>query len=638
MNLRLKLFTPLLLLIFSYSSVAQDNSVIVEDNFSNNSYQWWVGRSKTGGCEITRGEYIIKYYGDKSWSSNIHATLNPNRDFVIESRISRLSGTDKNGYGLTWGKGAKGYFNFIITPEGKFYVRKVEYGEKGKYLIRWKKTNHISQSSITNKLRVQKSGNEILFFINDKYVAKIPHQPFFGNQVGFMVYQKQQIAVDNFIVYGNTDSPVTTTTVVHAISPNLEIRQVAINDKQDIENLKSTFGNGNSIIEPGESVEVTAFVQNFGLGTAKNVIAKIDLDVDDRNISFPDGYKTFELGDIASGDYKKLTFFFFTSRRYASKDLPFKVILSEKSGTYKKEQSLGLKMNERTKNIVDVNISKLELKENADMKQIVEIIELADVDKDIPVTNLNGEKTLAVVIGIEDYKYAPKVDNAKRDAQVFYKYALNVFGIPKENIYYLTNREATLGEFNKIFSKDGWLARRAVENESNIMVFYAGHGAPDVKSKSAYLIPYDIDPNYAKTGFSLNHMYSALSGIKAKSVMVFLDACFSGVSRSNEMLIAGTRSVIIKPESSAFSGKNVAVLAASSNDEYSSAYPEKYHGLFTYYLLKALKENAYNLPSMTVNELYEKVHSDVVKRAGYLDKQQTPSLQGNNKERLLIMQ
>ena len=636
MDLRFKIFIPVLLLIISNIVTAQENTVIVEDNFSNNSYQWWIGKGQSGSCDIARGEYLIKYYGNKSWSTNINATLNPSNDFVIESRISRLGGAETNGYGLVWGKGKRGYYNFIITPKGKFYVRKIESGKKGKYLIRWKKTKHISQTSITNKLRVQKSDSEILFFINDKFVAKIPHQPFFGNQLGFMLYQKQQIAVDNLIVYGNSDSHVVNP-VVQAVLPNLEIRQLAINDKQDIENMSSAYGNGNSIIEPGESVEVTAFVQNFGLGTAKNVIAKVNLDVEDRNISFPDEYKTFELGDIASGDYKKLKFFFFTSRRYALKDLPFKISLQEKAGSYKKEQDLGLKMNERTKNIVDVNISKLDLKENADMKQISEIVELADVDKNIPVTNIDGEKTLAVVIGIEDYKYAPVVDNAKRDAQVFYKYASNVFGIPKENIYFLTNREATLGEFNKIFSKDGWLARRAVENESNIMVFYAGHGAPDVKSKSAYLIPYDIDPNYAKTGFSLNRLYGSLSGIKAKSVMVFLDACFSGKSRSNEMLVAGTRSVIIKPENSAFSGKNMAVLAASENDEYSSAYPGKYHGLFTYYLLKTLKENAYNLPNLTINELYEKVRADVVKRAGYLDKQQTPSLQGNNKNRLLIM-
>ncbi len=627
------------LILIAFHGIAQESAVLVEDNFSDNRYKWWVGKTQNGSGEILRGEYIIKYIGEKSWASNIHTGLNPRYDFVIESRISRISGTAKNGYGLTFGKGKNGYYNFIITPEGRFYVRRIVRGKKGEYLIRWKKTGAISQSSITNKLRVQKTGNEILFYINDRYVGKIPYQSFFGDQVGFMLYQRQQIAVDYLVVYGNGTQTIPKQEeekVVVAVQPKLEIRQIAINDKEDIGNLSSAYGNGNSIIEPGESVEVTAFVQNFGLVTAKNVVAKIELATDDRNISFPDEYKTFNLGDIPSGDYKKLTFFFFTSRRYASKDLPFKVKLT--AGTYKTEQALGLKMNERTKNIVDVNISKLNLKETADMKEIQEIVVLSDVDKDIPKTNFNGENTLAVIIGIENYKYAPLVDNAKRDAQVFYKYAVNVFGIPEDNIYFLTNREATLGEFNKIFSKDGWLARRSEQGKTNIVVYYAGHGAPDTKTKSAFMIPYDIDPNYAKTGFSLNRLYGSLAGLQAKSVTVFIDACFSGISRSNKALIAGARGVIIKPESSAFSAKNMVVLAAASNDEYSVSYPEKYHGLFTYYLLKELKNKAYDLPNISVRNFFEDIKTQVVKRAGYLDHIQTPTLQGNDKDRLVIMQ
>ncbi len=633
-----KIFFFILLIISSIHIIAQESAVLVEDNFSDNRYKWWVGKTQNGSGEILRGEYIIKYTGQKSWASNIHTGLNPRYDFVIESRISRISGTANNGYGLIFGKGKNGYFNFIITPQGRFYVRRVERGKKGQYLIRWKKTSAISQTSITNKLRVQKTGNEILFYINERYVGKIPYQSFFGDQVGFMLYQRQQIAVDYLVVYGNgTQSiPQEEEKVVAAVQPKLEIRQIAINDKEDIGNMSSAYGNGNSIIEPGESVEVTAFVQNFGLTTAKNVVAKIELGTDDRNISFPDEYKTFKLGDIPSGDYKKLTFFFFTSRRYTSKDLPFKVKLT--AGGYKTEQALGLKMNECTKNIVDVNISKLDLKETAEMKEITEIIVKADVDKDIPKTNFNGENTLAVIIGIENYKYAPLVDNAKRDAQVFYKYAVNVFGIPEDNIYFLTNREATLGEFNKIFSKDGWLARRSEQGKTNVIVYYAGHGAPDTKTKSAYMIPYDIDPNYAKTGFSLNKLYGSLGGLQAKSVTVFIDACFSGISRSNKMLIAGARGVIIKAESSAFSAKNMVVLAAAQNDEYSVSYPEKYHGLFTYYLLKELKEKAYDLPTLAVRTFFEDIKKQVVKRAGYLDKQQTPTLQGNDKDRPVIMQ
>ncbi|MBN1252065.1 MAG: caspase family protein [Bacteroidales bacterium] len=616
---------------------AQEKTIIVEDNFSNNVYGWWIGRTANGSCEMGRGEYILRYNGEKSWSSNINVDLKQDEDFVIETKISRISGTNSNGYGLTWGKGKDGYYNFIITPNGKFYVRKVETGKKGSYLINWKKTQYISTSSITNKLRIQKQNNELEFFINDKYVAKIPFEQFFGNQIGFMMYQTQQIAVDYLVVYGKSRSAVVVNNQQDIIQPDLKILQIAVNDKQDIENMSSSFGNGNSIIEPGESIEITAFVQNFGHATAKDVEAKIVLSSDDRNISFPDEYKTFSLGDIKSGDYKKLNFFFFTSRRYESKELPFKVVLSEKQGSYKTEQSLGLKMNERTNNIVDADISKLEISEDADMKQITEIMELSDVDKNIPKNALIRENTLAVIIGVENYKYAPNVEFAQRDAQVMYKYVSSVFGIPKENTYFLTNKEATYGEFNKIFSKDGWLARRTAKGESNIIVYYAGHGAPDAKTESAFLIPYDIDPNYPKTGYSLDKLYESLSGLQAKSVTVFLDACFSGKSRTDEMLVAGARSVIIKTKNSAFSAKNMAVISASSNDEYSAAYPEKYHGIFTYFLLKEIKEKAANLSNINLQKFYENIKTNVVKKAGFLDKEQTPSLIGNDKDRMLIL-
>jgi len=620
-------------LMFFLIANAQEKKIIVKDNFSNNIYGWWVGKTTTGSCELGHGEYIIKYSGDKSWSSNIKVDVNQAEDFVIESKISRISGTSKYGYGITWGKGSNGYYNFIISPNGKFCVRKKETGRKGAYLVNWKHSMYISKTSITNKLRIQKQNGELQFFINDKYVAKIPSPAFFGKQVGFMLYKNQKIAVDYLIVYGKTENitEIIVKNPVETFKPDLQIRQVAINDKEDLENKKNTFGNGNSIIEAGESIEVTAFVQNFGRVAANNIAAKIILDTDDVNISFPDAKKTFELGNIESGAYKKLEFFFFTSRRYSSKDLPFKVVFSQKQGSYKKEQALGLKMNERTKNIVDANIKKI------DVKDISEIMNLSDVDKNIPTSSISRKNTLAVVIGIEDYKYAPYVEFAKRDAQVMYKYVRSAFGVPKENTYFLTNKQATYGEFNKIFSKDGWLGRRTTKGKTNIIFYYAGHGAPDIKTKSAFLIPYDIDPNYPKTGYALNNLYSSLSALQAKSVTVFLDACFSGKSRTDQMLVAGARSVIIKTKSSAFSAKNMSVISASSNNEYSAAYPQKYHGIFTYFLLKEIKDNAANLDKLKINELYNRIKTKVTKKAAYLDKEQTPSLIGNNKKRLLFL-
>jgi len=625
-----------LLILFSITN-AQEKKIIVKDNFSNNIYGWWVGKTSKGSCELGRGEYIIKYKGEKSWSSNIKVDVNQNKNFVIEAKVSRISGTSKSGYGIIWGKGNTGYYNFIITPNRKFCVRKVEKGTKGKYLVKWKHSIYISQTSITNKLRIQQQNGELQFFINDKFVARVSNQLFFGNQIGFMLYKNQKIAIDYFIVYGNSDNEVVVKNPIKTLNPDLQIRQIAINDKEDIENQNSTFGNGNSIIEAGESVEITAFVQNFGRVTAKNIKAQVVLSSDSRNISFPDANKHFELGDIESGGYKKFEFFFFTSRRYIEKDLPFKVVFTENEGSYKNVQELGLKMNERTKNIVDANFKKIKDNKNADMKEISEIMNLSDVDKNIPVTSINRKNTLAVIIGIEDYKYAPDVEFAKRDAQVMKKYIKSAIGVPKENTYFLTNEQATYGEFNKIFSKDGWLGRRTTKGQTNIIVYYAGHGAPDIKTKSAYLIPHDIDPNYPKTGFPLNNLYASLSSLQAKSVTVFLDACFSGKSRTDKMLVAGARSVIIKTKNSAFSAKNMAVISASSNTEYSASYPQKYHGIFTYFLLKEIKNNAQNLNNIKLDEFYEEIKAKVIKKAAFLDKEQTPSLIGNDKKRLLFL-
>lgn len=94
------------------------------------------------------------------------------------------------------------------------------------------------------------------------------------------------------------------------------------------------------------------------------------------------------------------------------------------------------------------------------MKELDNIVVFSDVDKDIPKTNINGKKTLAIIIGIEDYKYAPTVDFASNDARVFYQYSKSVFEIPERNIYYRINDGATSGEFSKIFADDGWIARR----------------------------------------------------------------------------------------------------------------------------------------------------------------------------------
>jgi Caspase domain len=438
--------------------------------------------------------------------------------------------------------------------------------------------------------------------------------------------------------YGFEPDPIVITFETQAFEPpDLRIEQVAIDDKKDIEGEGDSYGNGNSIIEAGESIEVSAYVQNFGLGEAENVIATIKLNSNDRNITSPDENRTFNLGNISGGDYKKVDFYFYTSRRYDSENIPISIELVEVKGKFGSDIDLSLKAGVRSPNVMEVNVNRIATADTKpDMRIIDGLINKSDVDLNIPTTGLDGKNTLAVIIGIERYKYAPSVDYAGNDAQIFYQYAKNVFGIPEPNIYFRMNEGATAGEFQKIFAEDGWIARRLKE-DTDIIIYYSGHGAPDTKSQKAYLIPSDIDPNYASTGFSLEDMYSSLASMKAKSVTVFIDACFSGESRAEEMLIAGIRPIGISIEDPTIIVNNLAVVTASTGAQYSAAYPDKSHGLFTYYLLKALRGDACGGDkTLTIEELYDYVFTNVKEKAGYLDKEQTPAIFGGNKKKVLV--
>ena len=212
-------------------------------------------------------------------------------------------------------------------------------------------------------------------------------------------------------------------------------------------------------------------------------------------------------------------------------------------------------------------------------------------------------------------------------------------GIPKNRIYFKTDSDVGQAEFSKVFSEGGWLDKRIKEGEFtvNLYIYYAGHGAPDIKKNKAYLIPYDGDPNYAsQTGYEMDALYEQLGGLGAASVTVFLDACFSGANRDNEMLLADARPVFMEVDASAT--RDVTVFSASSGSEISSAWPEKKHGLFSYYLMKGMRgdADANKDNQITVGELGDYVKENVSDMAGMLDREQTPGLQTLDEGKILI--
>jgi uncharacterized caspase-like protein len=119
---------------------------------------------------------------------------------------------------------------------------------------------------------------------------------------------------------------------------------------------------------------------------------------------------------------------------------------------------------------------------------------------------------------------------------------------------------------------------------------------------------------------------------------VFLDACFTGSTRSSGTLFTGARPIVISVEHPALLRDNFAVIAASGSDQIASDYPAKRHGLFTYFTLLGLRgaADADADGVITAGEVERYLTSQVPRVAASLDREQTPVVIARNKSLAVV--
>ena len=202
---------------------------------------------------------------------------------------------------------------------------------------------------------------------------------------------------------------------------------------------------------------------------------------------------------------------------------------------------------------------------------------------------------VAAIIGNRAYEHrdVPDVEYAHRDAAAFRRYVVDVLGFDPENV--LDLRDATKAQLESAFgnrdSHRGLLWRYlAPDGGSDVVVFYSGHGVPGLNDGRGYLLPSDTDAATAEiNGYPIDVLLSNLDRLEdeARSVRVYLDACFSGSSHSGRLVRDISGPVIVElrpvePES------RMTVLTAASGDQVASWDRDAGHGLFTHHLLDAL--------------------------------------------------
>lgn len=235
-----------------------------------------------------------------------------------------------------------------------------------------------------------------------------------------------------------------------------------------------------------------------------------------------------------------------------------------------------------------------------------------------------NENAFALIIGVANYeKTTSKAEYADRDARQFVDYAHLILGIPKQNILALVEQDADKGEI--AFASKHKLFQLIEPGKSELFVFFAGHGL--AHKDDLYLLPVDGRPEVVEsTAVSRAELFSDIAKTGAVSVTVFLDSCYSGISRNGDTLVSA-RPVVIK-ETEASLPANFHVFSAASSSQVSRPLNEKKHGLFSYFLMKGLegKANKDGDDKLTAAELHEYVSGKVGRFSGL---EQSPQFNGN---------
>lgn len=266
----------------------------------------------------------------------------------------------------------------------------------------------------------------------------------------------------------------------------------------------------------------------------------------------------------------------------------------------------------------------------------------------LPAGAKENRYAIAVIIGNRNYsgnnRDVPDVDFAQNDAQAMFDYVTGSLGFREGNVIFL--KDATQADLVSTFgSRDnpkGKLYDWVRPNQSDIFVYYSGHGAPSLTNGQGYLLPVDGNPMKVElNGYALETFYANLAKIPARTTTIILDACFSGASASGTV-VRNASSISLKLVNTQAEIPKATVLTAAGLSEVASWDETNRHGLFTSYFLKGVtgaadaKDYGNSDGKVTLAELKKYLEEEVTYNARRLyGRDQNPQISGDPNQLLL---
>ena len=213
-------------------------------------------------------------------------------------------------------------------------------------------------------------------------------------------------------------------------------------------------------------------------------------------------------------------------------------------------------------------------------------IKADDVDQ-VPtiVTGFRQPHTYLVSIGIGSYRDR-KISSRKfasMDAQIVSNYFQALGGLPASNVVLLQDWKATRSDIDEALMD--WLPPH-MNKDMVVIVYFAGMASVS-STGEIFLTPYDGTATTTSRAYPMKDLETALSRLKAKQTVFLFDGIVSRMGPDNRTRTAPSP----LPQWNSTGSTTLSVIGASSiglglEDN------QHRHGLFTYYLLRALRGEA----------------------------------------------
>lgn len=466
-------------------SYAQEE--IIYHNDFNSSEVWDANpkaSSTTSAVISNNGKLILNPQEEDKWfESTLGFNIDIRHNFSIETSMTVLSQkTSGNWYGIIFGAASTEDNQFLIIDD-EYLLRSYEL----EYKVHIDYTKHASVKTgrgAYNKLRIDKIGSDLNFYINDEKVASFGMLKFYGNKIGFKASKLLSIGVDYLTIKYLPENYIP-----NRVQP--QVITATDNTPPEIIVTAPSVTRGLKVIQKNKLAIVAGKVTDES-GIYEVMVNGVEANVD------PSGNFSASI-PLAFGDNTLLV------------------------------TATDAKMNKASFNFSI----------NRQQEEIIQPIETPIVA--VNLTEIKSEgKYYALIIGIQDYldETINDLDRPVADANSLYQLLTAKYTFDKQDVFLLKNPTR-----DQLFESLESLSHQ-VKSTDNLLIFYAGHGYWDENRKQGYWYPSDARRLNRSSWLTNADLKEYISAIKSKHTLLISDACFSGgIFKSRSVMMGASRAI-----------------------------------------------------------------------------------------------